>query len=110
MIETWDYPYAVRHYDVELKADTRSDFEGCAIHTTLYDENNNPSYTQWVSGVQGYDTTMNRHITEDWYTVDPTGSEIFYSSHQEVRVGECSADGLNEYTLGKHYTPGVRLI
>jgi hypothetical protein len=110
MIETWDHPYAVRHYDVELKADTRHGFEGCAVHTSLHDEFGVNTFNQWVSGVQGYETSMNRHITEDWYTVSGDHVETPYSSHQEVRVGECHADALNEYTMDKHYTPGVRLL
>jgi len=53
---------------------------------------------------------MNRHITEEWYSVNAKNEEEFYSSHQEVRVGDCKADALNTHTLEKHYTPGVRLL
>jgi len=52
---------------------------------------------------------MNKQITEDWYTTGADG-EVFYSTHQEVRVGDCTMDADETYTLTKIYTPGVRVL
>lgn len=105
LIETWDTP-DVRTYDVELRTDNRYGYDGCAVHTHLHGTN----FNQWVSGVQGYQVSMNRQITEEWYTTGANGEEKFYSSHNEVRVGECTMNAEETQTHTKMYTPGVRVV
>jgi hypothetical protein len=102
MVETWDEPSQTRSYDVSLRPDNRFTPDGCMVHTALHGTN----FTQWISGFG--DMNMNMSINEEWHVSQPDGSEMYESSHNELRVGSCTASADGTFTATKHMIPGVR--